>query len=156
MISRSCLGVVLVLLAGPVQALELAQCERVTHVSHAGQDKHRDLGDGRVIWRDWWSQEGTFSDYTIMDCGPGEALTFRTAEVNMGDDIPFDRTDDALDVIERHESGARVFATLRRMAEDLDGVARDVAVRTWEAESCACAALYAGMRGDKVAFARKE
>ena len=46
----------------PVQALDVTQCDRITHVSHGGQDMHRDLGEGRVMWRDWWSQEGTASD----------------------------------------------------------------------------------------------
>jgi len=143
-------------LVTPASALELAQCERITHVSHGGQDMHRDLGDGRVMWRDWWSQEGTAQDYTIMDCGPGEALSFRTASVNMGNEIPFDRTDDALKVIDRHEGGARVFATLARMAADLDPIARDVAIQTWVRESCACAVLYAESRGTKTAFELKE
>ena len=62
------------LLTGPAQALDLAQCDRVTHVSHGGEDMHRDLGEGRVMWRDWWSQEGTATDYIIEDCGTGEAL----------------------------------------------------------------------------------
>ena len=149
-------AIVLMCLAGPGAAIELAQCERTTHVSHGGQDMHRDLGEGRVMWRDWWSQEGTATDYTIMDCSRGEALTFRTAEVNMGDDIPFDRTEDALEVIERHEGGARIFATLMRMAGDLDTIARDVQVMAWDTESCACAALYADLRGTKAAFALKE
>lgn len=143
----------LLMLASPLTALELSQCDRITHVSHGGEDMHRDLGEGRVMWRDWWSQEGTATDYTVMDCAPGQALTFRTAEVNMGSDIPFDRTEDALKIIERHEGGARVFATLVRMAGDLDGVARDVSVRIWPTESCACAALYDELRGEKVGFA---
>jgi hypothetical protein len=113
---------------------------------------HLDLGEGRVMWRDWWSQEGTATDYTIMDCAPGHALMFRTAETNMGDRIPFDRTDDALEVIERHEGGARVFATLDRIASDLDTIARNVRQNTLENESCACAALYADLRGDKNRF----
>lgn len=145
----------LLCLAGPVYAIELAQCERTTHVSHGGEDMHRDLGEGRVMWRDWWSQEGTATDYTIMDCGPGEALTFRTAEVNMGDDIPFDRTDDALKVIDRHEAGARIFATLMRMADDLNRIAKDISIDTWERESCACAALYSELRGEKTGFELK-
>ena len=147
---------ILMCLTGPVFAVELAQCKRTTHVSHGGEDMHRDLGDGRVMWRDWWSQEGTATDYTIMDCGPGEALTFRTAEVNMGDDAPFDRTEDALEVIARHEGGARIFATLMRMADDLGRIAKDVSVLSWDTESCACAALYADLRGTKAAFELKE
>ncbi len=144
--------VLVALLAGPVQALELAQCDRTTHVSHGGQDMHRDLGEGRVMWRDWWSQEGTATDFTIQDCGSGEALTFRTAEENMGDRPPFDRTEATLKVLDRHQRGARIFATLQRMADDLDGIAKEVSVTTSGQESCACAALYSDLRGDKAEF----
>ncbi|MEO0370755.1 MAG: hypothetical protein AAF231_04785 [Pseudomonadota bacterium] len=142
----------LVLMAGPAVALDLGQCDRVTHVSHGGEDMHRDLGEGRVMWRDWWSQEGTATDFVIEDCGPGEALRFRTAEENMGDRPPFDRTDEALKIVDRHGRGARVFATLRRMAEDLDGVARQVRVELSGEESCACAAAYGELRGEKSRF----
>ncbi|MEM7732345.1 MAG: hypothetical protein AAF280_06115 [Pseudomonadota bacterium] len=140
------------LLAGPAQALDLSQCDRVTHVSHGGEDMHRDLGEGRVMWRDWWSQEGTATDYIIQDCGPGEALTLRTAEDNMGDRPPFDRTEAVLKVLDRHQRGARVFATLQRMADDLDRIARGVRVATSQQESCACAALYSDLRGEKAKF----
>lgn len=149
-------ALILFCLGTPGFAIELAQCDRITHTHHGGQDMHRDLGEGRVMWRDWWSQEGTAEDFTIMDCGPGEALTFRTASVNMGHEPPFDRTEDALEVIDRHESGARVFATLRRMAADLDPIARGVSVSTRDTESCACAALYADLRGAKAAFELKD
>ncbi|MEM6587902.1 MAG: hypothetical protein AAF641_05600 [Pseudomonadota bacterium] len=144
------------LLAGPfplhVNALELSQCDRVTHVSHGGEDMHRDLGEGRVMWRDWWSQEGTATDYIIQDCQPGDELKFRTAEENMGDRPPFDRTEAALKVVDRHQRGARVFATLQRMADDLTGIAREVSVEVSGVESCACAALYSDLRGSKVGF----
>jgi len=138
--------------AGAAQALVPADCTRTTHISHGGEAQHEDLGQGRVIWQDWWSQEGIATDITVMDCGPGEALKARTAEENMGPRTPFDRTDDALDVIARHESGARVFATLSRMAEDLDRFARDVTLSVWATESCACAAFYPELKGDKPAF----
>lgn len=152
---RAALAACVFILIGPAQALELAQCDRVTHTSHGGEDMHRDLGEGRVMWREWWSQEGTSSDFWIMDCGSGQALKFRTAEVNMGDPVPFERTEDALKVVDRHESGARIFATLARIANDLEGVARDVAVQSLTAETCACAALYAEMQGEKAGFALK-
>ena len=84
------------------------------------------------------------------------ALAFRTAEVNMGDDTPFDRTEDALEVVARHEGGARIFATLMRMADDLGPIAKDVSVLSSDTESCACAALYADLRGTKAAFELKE
>ena len=133
-------------------ALALSDCARTTHISHGGEDMHRDLGEGRVMWRNWWSQEGTATDYVIVDCDEGKALSFRTQEENMGDRPPFDRTNAALEIVETHESGARVFATLERMAADLERKVRDVNMTTLDAEPCACAALYAGLRGDKDKF----
>ena len=133
-------------------ALTLADCDRTTHISHGGEADHADLGDGRVMWRDWWSQEGTATSIAVVDCAPGAALTFRAQEENMGARLPFDRTDKALAVIARHEDGARAFATFERMAADLDGIARDITITTLDAEPCACAALYPEARGDKTEF----
>lgn len=144
----------LALVAGavPAVALTLGDCTRVTHISHGGEADHVDLGDGRVMWRDWWSQEGSSTDMVIADCAPGAQLSFRTAEENMNARAPFNRTEDAMQIVARHESGARVFATLERMAGDLHTVARDVAITTEKSENCACAALYPELRGDKDAF----
>ena len=111
-----------------------------------------DLGEGRVMWRDWWSQEGTATDLTIMDCESGKALKARVAEDNMNARSPFDRTEDAMGVIARHESGSRVFATLERIAADLSKIARDVRIATTTNETCACAAFYPEARGGKPEF----
>ncbi|WP_242601459.1 hypothetical protein [Pseudaestuariivita atlantica] len=138
--------------AAPAVALSLGDCARTTHISHGGEDAHVDLGEGRVMWRDWWSQEGTASDFTIVDCEPGDALRFRTAEERMNDRLPFDRTARALAIVADHEAGARVFATLDRIAADLKNIARDITRITLVAEPCACAAAYPDMRGDKHAF----
>lgn len=138
--------------ASSLAASDLESCTRTTHISHGGEDLHRDLGGGRVMWREWWSQEGTATDYVIVDCEPGTALRFRTAEENMGTRAPFDRTSAALARVASHESGARVFATLDRIADDLRGTARDVTLFTLKHETCACAALYASLRGDKTAY----
>ncbi|WP_299296668.1 hypothetical protein [uncultured Tateyamaria sp.] len=146
------LAAVVALIGGQAIALTLIDCDRTTHISHGGEADHVDLGEGRVMWRDWWSQEGTATSFTVVDCGPGTALTFRAAEDNMGTRLPFDRTDKALAVIKRHESGARAFATFDRMAADLDGIARDIDIITLDAEPCACAALYPEARGDKTEF----
>ncbi|WP_299370204.1 hypothetical protein [uncultured Tateyamaria sp.] len=146
------LAAVVALIGGQTVALTLTDCDRTTHISHGGEADHVDLGEGRVMWRDWWSQEGTATSFTVVDCGPGTALTFRAAEDNMGTRLPFDRTDKALAVIKRHESGARAFATFDRMAADLDGIARDIDIITLDAEPCACAALYPEARGDKTEF----
>ncbi|MEX0369489.1 MAG: hypothetical protein AB3N09_02590 [Tateyamaria sp.] len=132
--------------------MTVSDCDRTTHISHGGETAHTDLGGGRVMWRDWWSQEGTATSFTLVDCAPGTALRFRTQEENMGNRLPFDRTDKALAVIDRHESGARAFATFDRIAADLDDIARDIEITTLDAEPCACAALYPDARGDKTEF----
>jgi len=139
-------------LAAPVQALTAADCDRTTHISHGGEADHMDLGEGRVMWRDWWSQEGVATDFTIADCASGEALSFRTAEERMNKRLPFDRTAKALRVVDQIHSGARVFATLPRLADALAPIARDVALEALTEEPCACAAFYAELRGDKIAF----
>ncbi|MEL7125556.1 MAG: hypothetical protein AAGK30_04970 [Pseudomonadota bacterium] len=146
------LAAVVAVLGGEAVALTLADCDRTTHISHGGEADHVDLGAGRVMWRDWWSQEGTATSFTLVDCAPGTELTFRTQEENMGARLPFDRTDKALAIIDRHEGGARAFATFDRMAADLDGVARDIDIITLDAEPCACAVLYPETRGDKTEF----
>lgn len=133
-------------------ALSLSDCDRTTHISHGGEASHADLGEGRVMWRDWWSQEGTATSFTLVECAPGKALTFRTQEENMGQRVAFDRTNKALAILDRHENGARAFATFDRIAADLDGIARDIDITTLEAEPCACAALYPDLRGDKTEF----
>ncbi len=139
-------------LASGAQALSLSDCDRTTHISHGGETAHRDLGEGRVMWTDWWSQEGTATDIMIVDCAPGDALRFRTAEDRMTQRLSFDKTDKALAIVEQHQNGARVFATLPRMADALAPVARDIALSTLTAEPCACAALYGDLRGNKTAF----
>lgn len=104
------------------------------------------------MWRDWWSNEAASSTYVIADCADGRALRFLTAAENLNAASPFDRTESALKIVERHESGARVFATLERIADDLKDKAQDVTLVTLTAEPCACAALYADQRGTLQAF----
>ena len=140
------------LCAGQAHAVTLADCNRITHVSHGGQYGHRDLGEGRVLWVDWWTQEGSFKGFSMVECATGETLRFRTAEENMGRRAAFDRTDDAVDVLERHQSGARVFATFERIAADLALIARDIAITKETDETCACAAAYPELRGEKTEF----
>ena len=135
-----------------VSALTLSDCDRTTHISHGGEADHVDLGGGRVMWRDWWSQEGTATSFSVVDCAPGMALTFRTAEDNMGARLPFDKSAKALAILDRHQTGARAFATLDRIAADLDGTARDIEITTLTQEPCACAVLYPEARGDKTEF----
>ena len=139
-------------LAAPAQALSLGDCTRLTHISHGGEADHVDLGQGRVMWLNWWSQEGSSTDFLISDCATGETLRFRTGEENMNARRPLNRTEDAMAIVARHETGSRVFATLSRMAADLETVARDVVVFDGVEETCACAALYPELRGNKTEF----
>ncbi|WP_342071779.1 hypothetical protein [Yoonia algicola] len=140
------------LVAGQADALTLADCNRITHVSHGGQYGHRDLGEGRVIWTDWWTQEGSFKGFSLVECATGETLSFRSAEENMGRRSAFDRTDDAREVLDRHQSGSRVFATFERIAADLEHIGRDITLATETDETCACAAAYPALRGEKAEF----
>ena len=140
------------LIASQGHALTLADCKRTTHPSHGGEIRHTDLGEGRVMWMDWWSQEGTAKGFSLVECESGEMLRFRSAEENMGRRSAFDRTDEAREVLERHQSGARVFATFERIAADLEFIARDIAITTETTENCACAATYPELRGDKTEF----
>jgi len=151
-LSPHMMAALMMLGASGAQALTLSDCDRTTHVSHGGETAHVDLGAGRVMWRDWWSQEGTATDIVIVDCGPGAALRFRTAEDRMNARSTFDRTDAALRIVAEHETGDRVFATLDRMADALGSTARDITLSTLNDEPCACAALYGDRRGDKTEF----
>lgn len=142
----------MVLGAGQAGAVVLADCTRTTHVSHGGEALHRDMGDGRVMWLDWWSQEGTAKRFVLVDCASGEMLNALTAEENMNRRAPFDKSEKALRVIETEHKAARIFATLPRVAQALEGTARDIALSVLDTEPCACAALYADLRGEKAPF----
>ena len=140
------------LIATQGSALALQDCRRITHPSHGGEYGHRDLGEGRVIWTDWWTQEGSFKGYSLVDCADGRMLRFRTAEENLGPLPAFDRTDAARAVLDRHQSGDRVFATFERIAADLDNIARNIEIVALSDETCACAAAYPELRGDRTEF----
>jgi len=140
------------LVASQASALTLADCKRTTHPSHGGEIFHQDLGEGRVMWTDWWSLEGTAKGFALVECASGEMLRLRSAEDNMGRRAAFDRTDDTLNVLARHQSGARAFATFERIAADLELIARDIAITVETTETCACAAAYPALRGDKTEF----
>ena len=138
------------------QALTLESCARTTHVTHAGEEAHADLGAGRVMWQTWWSHEGTARDVVIMECASGATLKLRTAEENMSDTLPFDRTDHALSRIAALEAGDRIFATFERIITDVGTSARSVMETQEISESCACAARYPALRADKAAFVMTE
>ncbi|MEM7470845.1 MAG: hypothetical protein AAF340_05780 [Pseudomonadota bacterium] len=138
------------LLAGPAVAA-IEACDRVTHVSHGGSDAHRDLGDGKVMWIDWWAQEGVFKDVWLANCETGQALSLRTWEERIKERHVIDRTERAVEKIDR-QAEAPAFFTIERVAGIIrkDGV--DLTVDIYSDEFCACAAAYPELRRDKTAF----
>jgi hypothetical protein len=126
--------------------LGLYECDRVTHASHGGESGHRDFGEGRVVYAEWWSQEGVYLDLIVADCGTGKALKTRTLEADISSRAPFDRTDAAMKIIETQMRASPVLFSLERLAGALKGTGRDIAVSTLTAEPCACAAVYPQMR----------
>lgn len=146
----------LAMIAGQSSALALSECTRTTHISHGGEAFHRDMGEGRVAWLDWWSQEGMAHDIMLVECASGDALRARTAEENMSRRAPFHKTEAAVAILETEHAGSRAFATLPRIAAALGKKAEDIALITLAAEPCACAALYPELRGDKTTFVLTE
>ncbi len=127
------------------------ECDRTTHISHGGETGHRDLGANRVGYAEWWSQEGVFTDLVVMNCATGEFLRTRVREERVSDRY-FDRTDKAVSVIEQELAAAPELFSFRRLADALDGTGRDIEIATSDAETCACAASYPELRGDKAPF----
>ena len=139
------------LCAGPVSALTLAECTRTTHISHGGEARHVDYGNGRVGYVDWWSQEGVYTDLVVMECRSGAFLRTRVREERVSDRY-FDRTDKAIEVIVRELEAAPALFSFKRLAQALDGTGRDIELAVTEEETCACAALYPEALGDKAPF----
>ncbi|MEL6167989.1 MAG: hypothetical protein AAFR35_04815 [Pseudomonadota bacterium] len=139
-------------LALPAGAVTLSDCDRTTHVSHGGEAGHRDFGAGRVAFAEWWSQEGIFTDLVVMDCATGRYLETRVREERIRD-RSFDRIDDAVDVLDRAMRTDPALFSFDRLARDLDRIGRDIVVTDADDETCACAALYPEMRGDKTPYA---
>ncbi|WP_425039550.1 hypothetical protein [Primorskyibacter sp. S187A] len=152
MITRLTYPLALLGAASAAQAIAVPECTRVTHISHAGEEDHVDLGEGRVMWTRWWSQEGSASDIFVVDCADGAGLRFRVAEANMSARLPFDRRTAAMHIVDIVHSGDRVFATMDRLARDVSEVAKDVTHLRMDHEPCACAAHYPDLRGDKTGF----
>lgn len=140
------------LLASPAAALTLAECERVTHISHGGVAAHRDLGAGRVGWVDWWSQEGVFTDITIADCKSGEFLRTRVREERMSDRAPFDRTDMVQHIIETELQAAPALFSFTRLRDAIHPKGKDIELAVRSTEACACAAAYPDLRGEKTPY----
>ena len=127
-------------------------CDRVTHATHAGASGHQDLGRGKVMWTEWWSHEGVYTDVWLADCRTGIAMSLRTHEERIGDRHVIDRTERVLATIERHAETAPAFFTMDRVAQLVrrDGV--DLTIARYGDEFCGCAAAYPDLRGAKPAF----
>lgn len=149
---RSLAYLVALTMAAPVSALSLVDCDRTTHISHGGESEHRDLGAGRVGYAEWWSQEGVYIDLIIANCETGAFLKTRTREERMSERRPFDRTDDAVEIIERELAASPSLFSLDRLASALKNTGRDIEVATLMTEPCACAALYPELRGDRTPY----
>ncbi len=145
-------AVALLVSAGAAQALTPADCDRTTHISHGGETGHRDFGASRVGYAEWWSQEGVYTDLVVMACPSGEFLRTRVREERVSERF-FDRTDKALDLIERELAAAPELFSFRRLADALKGTGRDIEIAVADAETCACAAFYPDARGDKTPYA---
>jgi len=146
------LAAILAVLAAPASALTLAECKRVTHISHGGVAGHVDFGAGRVGWVDWWSQEGVFTDFTVADCKTGEFLRTRMREERMSQRPPFDRIDAVREIIEREMTAAPALFSFKRLRDAIHPKGKDIEVAVLDVEPCACAAAYPELRGEKAAY----
>jgi hypothetical protein len=68
------------LLAASPALAAMESCDRMIPLSNGGVAAHKDLQDGKVIWVEWWAQEGNFHDVWLAECRTGAALSLRTWE----------------------------------------------------------------------------
>ena len=153
---RAVLSTALMAFAAPAAALSLADCDRTTHISHAGESDHRDLGAGRVAYVEWWSQEGVYDDIVLVNCATATALTTRVREARMSERAEFDMTRKALGLIEVELTASPALFSFDRLAQNLKGTGRDTKIATLTEEPCACAALYPDLRGEMTPFERDQ
>jgi len=146
------LAISLGVLATPAFGLTLADCDRVTHISHGGMTGHVDFGGGRVGWADWWSQEGVFTDLTVADCDTGGFLKTRVREAFMSERSPFDRTEAVQDIIAREMATTPALFSFARLRDAIHPKGRDIRLSVLADEPCACAAVYPELRGDKTPY----
>ena len=148
--------IALTLAAGTAQAagatVALEDCTRITRGWNGGEAGHRDLGAGRVAFGEWWSAEGVYTDLVVSDCASGESLRSRVRQENFSAALPYDRTDRAVAVVERHARRSPALFRIGALADDLGDIGEDTVIFVTDTEFCACAALYPGMRGDKTAY----
>ena len=140
--------------AQPGLALTLDACERTTHPSHAGEAAHRDFGGGHVGYVEWWSQEGVYTDVVVTNCRSGKFLRTRLKEERISDRPAFDRVEAGVSVIETEMKAAPSLVSFERLAEALDRVGRDIEIALMAEETCACAAVYPDLVGQKEPYQR--
>lgn len=143
-------------LAAPASALSLAECPRVTHPAHAGEAGHRDFGGGLVGYAEWWSMEGVYTDVVIADCGRDVFLRTRVREERISQRVPFDRTDDAITIIDREMQVSPSLFSFERLAEAITPTGRDIEIAPLLDEPCACAAAYPQLTGQKTPYQRDQ
>lgn len=146
------LALIFSVLASPVAAVTLADCKRVTHISHGGVAAHVDFGAGRVGWIDWWSQEGVFTDFTVADCKTGKFLRTRMREERMSERPPFDRREAVREIIATEMKGAPALFSFERLRQAIHPKGKDIELAVLDAEPCACAAAYPELRGEKTPY----
>jgi hypothetical protein len=142
----------LALVSAPAAALELEQCRRITTPSYGGEARHAAMAGDWVAWIEWWSQEGTYTDLKVADCGDHRLMTARLREENIKD-RRFDRRPQGMAAFETYAGRAEAFYDLDELAAEMGRVAEDVRVETMVAEVCACASLHPDAAGGLDAFA---
>jgi hypothetical protein len=145
-------ALILLGLTGPGFTLDLEQCPRVTTPSYGGEARHAAMGSDWVSWIEWWSQEGTYTDLKVADCGEHLILTARLREEGIKD-RRFDRRTAGMAAFERFAGRAPAFYDMDDLVAAMARLAEDVRVETMVAEVCACAALHPDARGGLDAFA---
>ena len=133
-------------------ALSLAECDRVIYPSHGGERDHRDFGDGRVGYSEWWSQEGVYLDLIVVDCGTGQHLRTRLREERIGSRLPFDRVRRGEQIVATEMAASPALFSFERLGQALSRVGRDTRIAKLDVEPCACAALYPKAGADWAAF----
>lgn len=127
-------------------------CDRITNPSHGGHSDHMDLGNGKVLWTQWWAHEGVFKDVWLADCRVGLALEMRTHEERITDRHLVDRTQKLRDTIISQSRAAPAFFTIERLAGLMRREGAEITMTQYEDEFCACAVAYPKLRGSKTPY----
>ncbi len=91
----------------------------------------------------------------LMRCEDGQFLRTRTREERISDRW-FDRRAEASRIIETELQSAPSLFSFATLERSLKGVGRDIEIATAARETCACAAAYPELRGDKAPYEASE